>query len=113
MQAAAAKSASKLTVGRELDDGRVGAVGIGHRAIVVAEVGVERLEEGQRADDPFRLVLLVPVEQAIVRREIELAPGEAPDHRVGPRHGHRGALDLHVEGAHGRKNVIFFFFFSL
>lgn len=85
---------AELTVRRQLDDDGIRAESVRDRAVVIAEVRRYGIQQGDGAHHPLGRVFLLHVERRIVRREIELAAGEAPHHRLRFWHGYGGALNL-------------------
>lgn len=83
---------------RQLDYDGIRAEAIRDCAVVIPEVRGYRIEQRDSADDPLGGVFLLNVERRIVRREIELATGEVPYHRVRFWHRYRGTLHLRNRG---------------
>lgn len=79
---------------RQLDYDGIRAEAIRDRAVVIPEVRGYGIEQRDSADDSLAGVFLLHMERRIVRREIELATGEAPYHRVRFWHRYRGTLHL-------------------
>lgn len=78
----------------QLDDDGIRAVAVRDGAVVISEICRYRIQQGDSADYLVGRVFLLHVERRIVQREIELATGEAPHHRLRFWHGYRRALNL-------------------
>lgn len=83
---------------RQLDYDGIRAEAIRDRAVVIPEVRGCGFEQCDSADDSLGGVFLLHGKLRIVRREIELATGEAPHHRVRFWHRYRGTLHLRNRG---------------
>lgn len=94
-----------LTVCCQFDDDGIRAEAVRNRAVVIPEVRRYGVQQGDSADYPLGRVFLLHVERRIVRREIELATGEAPHHRFRFWHGYRGALNLGSKSGEKRGGI--------
>lgn len=83
---------------RQLDYDGIRAEAIRDRAVVIPEVRGCGFEQCDSADDSLGGVFLLHGKLRIVRREIELATGEAPHHRVRFWHRYRATLHLRNRG---------------